>query len=90
MVSRYTDARRAWVPHKTQGMVEIVYRKPPVYQRQPYADQLSKASDSMQSLAWDAYHDPTLWWQIADLNPGIIHPDDLTFGLLLHVPTIVT
>lgn len=88
MASRYTDARRAWVPHKTQGLVEIVWRQPPEYANQSYVDHLVSAVESMASLAWDNYKDPTLYWLLAELNPGIVCPDDLTYGHLIHIPTI--
>lgn len=92
MASRYaeTTARRAWVPNKRQGMVEIVYRKPPEYVNQAYVDRLSKSSDTMQSLAWERFKDPTMWWVMADMNPKIVCPDDLTYGFILHIPVIRT
>lgn len=69
-------------------MVEIVWRNPPEYVAQPYVDYLAKVTDSMPLLAWANYKDPTLWWNLADMNPGIICPDDLTFGTILHIPVI--
>ena len=88
MASRYTNARRAWVPNKNYGLVEIVYRKPPVYDLQPYTSYMTNASDTMDSLAWKFYGDPNMWYQLADMNPGVVCPDDLSFGTLLHIPVI--
>lgn len=90
MTSRYTDARRAWVPNKKQGMVEIVYRKPPEYQSQTYVDYFTRSDDTMPAMAWKNYRDPTMWWMIAEMNPQIVCPDDVTFGTVVHIPTIRT
>lgn len=38
-------------------------------------------------LAFRAYRDETLWWVIADANPGILWFDELPAGTVLRVPS---
>jgi len=41
---------------------------------------------SFQFLAFRFLKDPHLWWQVAEANPEVWYPLDLTMGAYLHVP----
>jgi nucleoid-associated protein YgaU len=45
--------------------------------------------DRMDTLAFTAYGDPTLWWVIADANPLLFYPDLLVPGSVILVPVTV-
>jgi hypothetical protein len=46
----------------------------------------SVVGDRFDALAMRYYGDPTKWWVIADMNPTIQWPADITPGTLLRVP----
>lgn len=45
------------------------------------------SGESLVSLAFDAYGDPEFWWRLADANPQLEYPDELTPGQLLRIPS---
>lgn len=85
-MSRYLGATRAWVPHKTNGMVEIVFRRPPHWSFQPYKERTARAGDTMDLIAQDEYGDATRYWGIAWMNPGVPCPDDLAPDTVVRIP----
>jgi nucleoid-associated protein YgaU len=42
--------------------------------------------DTMESLASKLFNDPGQWWRIADVNPQVGFPLDLTPGTQLRIP----
>lgn len=44
--------------------------------------------DRLDLLADRAYGDAEFWWRIADANPELDYPDELTPGQLLRIPTL--
>jgi hypothetical protein len=64
-------------------LMTIQSNRPPPPQEYYYKD----SDRSFQFLGYVFLKDPTLWWQIADVNPQIWYPLDLTMGSYLHVPT---
>lgn len=44
--------------------------------------------DRAETLAYQYYTDPTLWWRIADANPEVLFWDDLTPGTIIRVPQL--
>lgn len=44
--------------------------------------------ERIESVAYQYYTDPSLWWRIADANPEILWWDDLAPGTVLRVPSI--
>jgi hypothetical protein len=47
---------------------------------------MAKMTDNMQLLAYQSLQDPTRWWVIADANPQLRYPFDLTTGDVIHLP----
>ena len=45
-----------------------------------------KAGDRIDTIAHQAFGDANRWWEIADLNPQIKFPLDLTPGDVLRIP----
>jgi hypothetical protein len=45
------------------------------------------SSDTIDQLAQRYYHDPTLWWVIADANPEILLWYPMPVGATIRVPT---
>jgi nucleoid-associated protein YgaU len=44
------------------------------------------AGETLESIAAKIYGDPTQFWRIADLNPQIKFPIDLTPGEVIRIP----
>lgn len=87
MDSRYSRGTTAWVDHPVEGRVQVVHLAPLRFTNYPYTKVLTSLSDSMTSLAHHAYGDATKYWFIAQMNPGVVSPDDLVAGTTLFVPT---
>jgi nucleoid-associated protein YgaU len=45
-----------------------------------------QGGESLESIAAKIYGDPTQFWRIADLNPQIKFPLDLTSGMVIRIP----
>lgn len=53
-----------------------------------FAQYIVKEGDRMETLAYQYYGQPQLWWLIADANPEVFHPeDDLMPGSVLRIPS---
>ena len=46
------------------------------------------AGDRLDSIAYDLYGLPDLWWKIANANPEIFYPDNLVVGSIIRIPTV--
>lgn len=42
--------------------------------------------DRLDSIAALTLGDSELWWQVADANPELIYPDQLTVGMFIRIP----
>lgn len=75
-LSRYTiseDGRHA------------VRRKVP--QATGYTTYMCGAGDTIEGIATQLFGNPRRWWEIADINPQIKFPTDITVGTVLRIPT---
>lgn len=45
-----------------------------------------RSGDTMDRIAHLAYGDVNRWWEIADMNPQVKFPLDLTPGQVLRIP----
>jgi len=52
----------------------------------PPRQYMVKETDNIQLLAYRSLRDPTRWWIIANANPTIRHPFDLSMGDMIHLP----
>lgn len=87
MASRYANQRQALFPHNNGSHVTVVLRKPQYPTRTPFISYTVTSADRMWTIADRRYHDSSVWWRIADLNPSVPCPDDLRFGMKLAIPT---
>lgn len=46
-----------------------------------------RAGDTLENIAARYLGDPNRYWEIADINPQIKFPLDLTVGMVLRLPT---
>lgn len=44
--------------------------------------------ERIDSIAFQYYTDPALWWRIAQANPEIMYWDNLPVGTILRIPQI--
>lgn len=49
----------------------------------PYA---AVEGDRFDLISLRIYNDPTWWWYIAYLNPGVYYPDEIPPGTILRIP----
>lgn len=85
-MGRYDNTDRTWVPHKTRGWVQVTHRWPQVWDNQLYSEQVSTDFDTFPQLAIDNFNDPNLYYGIAEMNPEVLCPDDLSPGVVLQIP----
>jgi hypothetical protein len=52
----------------------------------PPRQYMVKETDNIQLLAYRALQDPTRWWVIANANPHIRYPFDMTMGKTIYLP----
>lgn len=43
--------------------------------------------DRLDNLASRFFNNPEYWWHLADANPEIFYPEDLTPGTVIRIPT---
>lgn len=84
--SRYDQANITWAPHPKGGWVRIVYRDPTMWASQTYDVALSNSGGDMLSMAHNRLGDARRYWAIADMNPSVVCPDDLAWGVEVRVP----
>lgn len=74
----------------TQPLVQnntILYRLPnSPSNKQTYMEYIVKEDESIQLLAFKILHNHDLWWMIADFNPKVWYPLDLTPGTVINIP----
>lgn len=85
--SRYSKGVVTWVEHPTRGRVQVVHLHPLTWTNYPYSQHQITTADTVESLAHGVYGDATRYWFIAEMNPTIECPDDITPGDLLSIPT---
>ncbi len=45
-----------------------------------------QVGDTLESLASKLYSDPSQWWRIADVNPQVVFPLDISPGTQIRIP----
>lgn len=85
-MSRYAKTPRTWVPHPTQGWVQVTFRNPIIWNNQAYSEYQTNSSEDMLLIAYDNYGDTALYWGIAEMNPTVLCPDDLEAGSVIRIP----
>ncbi len=68
-----------------RGTVPTVFRGP-VLLPSRFLHYTVKQGDRFDSLAWKFFSDSTLWWALADANPEVWYPSDLTPGSVIRIP----
>jgi hypothetical protein len=100
--SRYVDAAYEFADTHTYGTLgttevnengnlnintrETSYLLTTRYSSPPPRRYMVKDTDNIQYLAYKTLQDPTRWWIIANANPQIRNPFDLTMGDLIYIP----
>jgi len=85
-MDRYANERTATMPHRNGTQVRVVLRNPHFWINQKYITYTLSAADHMWTLADRYYRNSFDWWVIADMNPHIVCPDDLNYGLTALIP----
>jgi len=85
--SRYADSTVATLVKDGQDVAVIVPSAQVAYSFS-FTHHTVVTGDRADSIAYQYYTDPTLWWRIADANPEILWWDDLAPGTVLRIPSI--
>jgi hypothetical protein len=85
-MDRYINETVADVPHAGGAHVRIVLRKPRRYPDQRFVTYTATAADAMWTLADRFFSNSQDWWVLADMNPHVMCPDDLTYGTTMLIP----
>lgn len=88
-MDRYSDSsttRSATMPHRNGSQVSVVLRRPQFWSSQNFVTYTVSVADRMWTLADRYYANSKDWWVIGDLNPAVICPDDIVWGMKLAIP----
>jgi hypothetical protein len=77
------DAKK---PALTNRSTNYLFAGPPTGDAPPPLNYMTKETDSFDLLASTQYQDSQKWWVIADANPHIRYPLDLTTGDQINLP----
>lgn len=58
------------------------------YNTANYMSIVTSETQSFEFLAARYLNDPTLYWKIADINPGILFPDQIPQGTVIKIPLL--
>jgi hypothetical protein len=89
--SRYADSAntplifKAWNADKQQYDA-TVFRNWPTYVKD-YTIYQWTDGDRLDKVALKFLGDPSLWWQVMDINPEITNPSTITSGTLIRIPS---
>ena len=87
--SRYAEAPKFQVKTKDGSYQAACYALSTITAVPEYRYYVVTAGERMDQLAASLLGDPTLWWQIADLNPEYLYPE-IPAGRTIRVPVPVT
>lgn len=85
--SRYADSKITTVVKDGQDAAVIVPSMQQPFSFKYVSHQVAEG-ERADSIAYQYYADPTMWFRIADANPGILFWDDLAPGIVLRIPVV--
>ena len=74
-----------YVPLSSPREVLALYHTLPLPPPPP-TEYYAKEWEDFQFLAWKFLQKPTMWWELAEMNPDVWYPLDMKPGQLLRVP----
>lgn len=84
--SRYADGSLFMAQEPKSGDYNLtIFRTFPTYNVAYYWYEVTE-NDRIEGIATRTLGNPTLWWQIMDINPDVLNPFELTPGLQLRIP----
>lgn len=84
--SRYADGTLFLAQEpKSEDYMLSVFRRFPTYQMAYYWYEVTE-NDRIENIAANKLGNPTLWWQIMDINPEVLNPFNITPGTQLRIP----
>lgn len=83
--SRYQEGEFLWVKTAGRGAKQTVYLNTILVLTAPYQVHMHREGDEVQILSSLYFGDPQRWYVIADANPHVFHPWDVTPGTGLRV-----
>lgn len=85
--SRYSDSTIATVTKGSSQVAVIVPSAQSAYSF-TFVSHVVAIGERVETIAYQYYHDASLWWRIADANPEILWWDNLAAGTVLRIPAI--
>lgn len=83
--SRYVESEFHWVA-SDRGSRYTSYLNTVTYMTAPYMVHVVVEGETLALLATKYYSDTRRWWVIADTNPQVFYPNDLTPGQQIRIP----
>lgn len=85
--SRYADSTLATLD-KGGADVAVIVPSAQVSYSFTFIHHVVMVGERIETIAYQYYSDPGLWWHIADANPEIMWFDNLTPGTTLRIPSV--
>jgi len=86
--SRYADGVLFMAQEPKSGDYMLsVFRIFPTYSVAYYWYEVTE-NDRIEGIATKTLGKPHLWWQIMDINPEILNPNDIAPGTRLRIPRV--
>lgn len=85
--SRYANSAVVTVD-KSGTDVAVIVPSPAVSYSFSFVTHQVADGERVDTLAYQYYTDPTLWWRIAQANPEVMFWDDLPAGAIIRIPQL--
>lgn len=85
--SRYANSSVVAVD-KDGADVAVIVPSPAVAYSFSYVNHQVADGERPDTLAYQYYTDPTLWWRIAQANPEIMYWDSVPAGTIIRIPQL--
>lgn len=85
--SRYADSTVATLV-KDGADVAVIVPSAQVSYSFTFIHHTVMIGERIETIAYQYYSDPSLWWRIADANPEILFWDNLAPGTSIRIPNV--
>lgn len=85
--SRYADSTVATLT-KDGADVAVIVPSAQISYSFTFIHHVVMIGERIETIAYQYYSDPGLWWRIADANPELLWYDDIQPGTVLRIPSI--
>lgn len=85
--SRYENEQVVRITDTAGRMHPAIFVRPDIdAQHFNFFTHVVQAGERIETIAFDYYGDPELWWIVARANPEVFYPGDLAVATVLRIP----